>query len=143
MRTLLSVALALLVLPLAACDGAGADGTALRYTLTLRQDDAVVATGEIRFDAAPRAGTETTGTFTLQQSGGGPLPPLAVTSGTFRASFESDGDLLVQINPAGTTDTGIQLSGTYSAASYTGSWFEVTIAGPELRGEFTATAVAD
>lgn len=144
LRTLLLPALLLLLAPLAACDGDGAQATdSLRYTVQLMEDDAPIGTGEIRFDTAPRTGAETTGTFTLQRTGGGPVPPLTTTTGTFRASIEAGGDLLVQINPSGSTDTGIQLQGDYSAASYTGTWSEVTIAGPQERGTFTATAVAD
>ena len=144
MRTLSLLLLALLFAPLAACDGDGAqENTALRYTLSLQQGDVVAATGELRFDAVPRSGAQNTGTFTLQQPGGDPLPPLTTTSGTFAASFETDGDLLVRINTAGTSDSGLQLRGDYSAATYAGTWFEITIAGPQLQGAFTATAVED
>jgi hypothetical protein len=131
-------------LALAACDSADSDGTSLRYAVQLREagGSTAAATGELRFTEAPRRGdASVTGQYTLTATGGGAFPPLPQTSGSFTGAYESD-SLVVQLVVPGSSDVGVELSGTFSSQTYAGVWSELTIAGPQARGSFTATATS-
>jgi hypothetical protein len=131
--------IALLAIPLAGCDSSISAN--LNYDVELRSLDnaTTVGTGELRFDSEPRSGSSVTGDFTLVADGGGPIEPLSITSGSFTASFEGD-SLVVTILSPSTSDVGLRLNGEFDADTYAGTWSEITIAGPELRGVFTASA---
>lgn len=141
---LLLLAFGLASLGLMACDSSSSNGTppgtSLRYAIQLNDEATTVATGHLQFNTAPVSGAATVaGTYTLQSVDGTPLFPLTQTSGTFSGDF-TGGTLTLRLIVPQTADVGIRLVGAISGATYSGTWDEITVAGPEPRGTFTATA---
>ena len=133
------LAAALLAVPLAGCDSSVSAN--LNYDVELRGLDNVttVGTGEFRFDSEPRRGSTVNGDYSLVAVGGGPVVPLTDTNGTFTGAFEGD-SLVVRVLSPTTSDVGLRFAGEFDSDTYAGSWSEITIAGPQLRGTFVADA---
>jgi hypothetical protein len=135
----LLVLTAFLAIPLAGCDSSiSAD---LAYDVELRALDnaTTVGTGQFNFDSEPRSGSTVSGDYTLVATGGGPVPPLSDTNGTFTAEYDGD-SLVVRILPSTTSDIGLRFAGDFDADVYAGNWSEITIAGTQLRGTFVGEA---
>jgi len=138
----ISLVLALFVTLTAGCDSSDSAGGSTSYAVELHDAaGSAVANGELDFDSTPNPGATTSGQYTLSATGGGPMPPLTTTSGSFTGSYEAD-SLVVHILPA-TSDSGVRFAGVITAQAYSGSWFEITIAGPHLRGTFVGMANGD
>lgn len=141
---LLLLALAIAPLGLAGCDSSSEgtpSGSSLRYALVLERDGGPVATGQLTLSTLPRPGpTSIPGTFTLESATGGPFSPLSQTTGTVDGSYIA-GTLVLRLTVPQTSDVGIRLRGSLGA-DYRGDWDQITIAGPELQGNFAATPIS-
>jgi hypothetical protein len=135
----LLLAIAALTVPLAGCDSSISADLAYDVELRALDNTTTVGTGQFSFDSEPRRGSTVNGDYTLVATGGGPVAPLSDTNGTFTAEFDGD-SLVVRILPSTTSDIGLRFAGEFDADTYAGSWGEITIAGTQTRGVFTATA---
>lgn len=126
----------------AACDSGDTTRAMVRYNVELMNGTASSASGQFTFEEALQ-GSQSSGTFSLEAVGGGPVDPLASTSGDLNAFFESDGTIQVSVSDPLMSDAGLRFDADYAASGFSGTWGTITIIGYQEQGTFSATAVAE